>query len=382
MGFDNIILELGIIFIGSAVISTFFIKIKQPVILAYIFLGMLIGPSGLKLIEKSAHLEEISHFGIILLLFLLGLDLQPSKLVKLFKKTTLVTLVTNFIFLVLSSSVLIIFNFSLKESLIAGLALMFSSTVVSVKLISVNSLHHKHIGELIISLLLIQDIIAILGIVILKGAKLANFYYYTLILLGKLVLICIFAYFFVKFIMLSLIKKFDFINEYIFVISLSWCLLLAEAAKLVGLSYEIGSFIAGVTLAISPISLYLIDRLKPLRNFFLVLFFFTLGANFDFLAAKNILIPGFIIVFILMVSKPIIYYYGFNLIKESKAISKEIGIRLGQCSEFALIVGYSAFRDNLISPDIYYLLQLVTISTFIISTFIVVKKYKTPISFQ
>ncbi len=382
MGFDNIILELSIIFVGSALLATLFLKLKQPVILAYIFLGMIIGPWGLKLIDNPAHIEQISHFGIILLLFLLGLDLQPTKLIQLFKKTALITIISNFFFMGVVFGILSIFGFSIVNSLIAGTALMFSSTVVSVKLISTNTLHHKHIGNMVISILLIQDILAILSIIIVKSGNLENVITGSLLLILKLIILIFLVYLAVKFAILKLVKKYDVIHEYVFIISLGWCLLVSEIAKLSGLSYEIGAFVAGVGLAISPLSLYILDRLKPLRNFFLVLFFFSIGANYDLLVTKNIILPGLVIVVALTVLKPISYYIGFNIMNEKKEISKELGLRLAQSSEFALIIAYSTSKINLINDSTNYLIQFVTITTFIISTFIVVKKYKTPISFN
>ncbi|TYB31681.1 MAG: cation:proton antiporter [Candidatus Mcinerneyibacterium aminivorans] len=382
LGFDNIILELSIIFVGSALLATIFLKLKQPVILSYIFLGMLIGPWGFKLINNPAQIEKISHFGIILLLFLLGLDLQPAKLIKLFKKTALITLVSNFFFMGIVFGILQIFGFTALNSAVAGIALMFSSTVICVKLINTNTLHHKYIGEMIISILLIQDILAILSIIIIKSGKLENAILDSLFLILKLIGLILLAYLVVKFLILKIVKKYDTVHEYVFIVSLGWCLLVAEIAKVLGLSYEIGAFIAGVSLAISPLALFILDRLKPLRNFFLVLFFFSIGANYDFLLTRNIILPGIIIVIVLTLIKPMVYYFGFNILREDKKISKELGFRLGQSSEFALIIAYTALQINIITDSTSYLIQFVTITTFIISTFIVMKKYKTPISLK
>ncbi|MHC4865818.1 MAG: cation:proton antiporter domain-containing protein [Planctomycetota bacterium] len=93
--FDNIILELALIFAGASIIATIFLYLKQPIILAYIFLGMLVGPWGIGLFEDSSHIEHISHLGIILLMFLIGLNLHPQKLSQLLKKTALITLATR-----------------------------------------------------------------------------------------------------------------------------------------------------------------------------------------------------------------------------------------------------------------------------------------------
>ncbi|MHC4865817.1 MAG: cation:proton antiporter domain-containing protein, partial [Planctomycetota bacterium] len=155
-----------------------------------------------------------------------------------------------------------------------GLSLMFSSTVVCVKLIPVSSLHHKRIGEIMISILLLQDIIAVGLILFLYSSGATNIYVKGLFLLLKTIVFTGVSYLFVRYGILVLFQRFDKIQDYIFLMSLGWCLLSAEVAGFLGLSYEIGAFIAGIMLAISPISLFVSEGLKPVREFFLILFFF------------------------------------------------------------------------------------------------------------
>ena len=162
MGLDNIVLELAVIFAGAAILGTLFLFLRQPIILAYIVLGGLIGPWGFKVLGDAGRIEQLSHIGIILLLFLLGLNLHPDKLVQLFRKTSIVTLSTSFLFMVLSATVSFLMGFGGRDSLIIGAAMMFSSTIVSLKLIPTTTLHQRHTGEMMISVLLFQDILAIL----------------------------------------------------------------------------------------------------------------------------------------------------------------------------------------------------------------------------
>nr|MDA3833646.1 cation:proton antiporter [Spirochaetales bacterium] len=101
MGLDNIVLELAVIFAGAALLGTLFLYLRQPIILAYIAWGALVGPVGLKVLGSAEHIEQLSHIGIVLLLFLLGLNLHPEKLLQLFRKTSLLTLGTSAAFLLL-----------------------------------------------------------------------------------------------------------------------------------------------------------------------------------------------------------------------------------------------------------------------------------------
>ena len=135
MAFDNIIFEFVLIFAGAAIFATAFLYLKQPVILAYIVLGIAAGPWGLGVIQEPEHIEKLSHIGVILLLYLLGINLKPDRLFHLFSKTAIVTLFTSLTFLLVIAAAALAFGFSVFESIIIGAALMFSSTIISLKLI-------------------------------------------------------------------------------------------------------------------------------------------------------------------------------------------------------------------------------------------------------
>lgn len=380
MVLDNIVLELAVIFAGAAILGTLFLFLRQPIILAYIVLGGLIGPWGFRVLGDAGHIEQLSHIGIILLLFLLGLNLHPEKLLQLFRKTSIVTLSTSFLLMGLAALLSFLMGFGWRDSLIIGAALMFSSTIVSLKLIPTTTLHHRHTGEMMISVLLFQDILAILLILFLGGGAEGGGILATGLVLLKLVGLGAFSFVAVKFVLIPLFRRFDVIKEYIFLASLGWCLLMAEMAYLLGLSYEMGAFLAGVAIAAFPIALIISENLKPLREFFLILFFFSIGARFDLFVSRNVVVPGLVLAAVIMAVKPFLFRTAFTMIKEESRISRELGVRLGQASEFSLLVAYSAEKSGQIAISASYLIQTVVIITFIASTYWVVFKYPTPIS--
>lgn len=380
MEFNNILFELVLIYAGAAVLATFFIFIKQPVILSYIVLGMLIGPFGARLISDAEHIEQIGHFGVILLLFLVGLNLHPNKLYMLFRKTSILTISTCLVFALSISLAALAFQMPLQDAIMVGVALMFSSTVIGLKLIPTTALHNRHIGEMMISVLLFQDIIAIFVLLIFLKNPETNIIGAFPVLIFKGVLLAAAAFFCVKYALLWLFKKFDTIQEYIFLLSIGWCLGMAKTAEAVGLSYEIGAFIAGVTIAISPISLIISERLKSLREFFIILFFFAIGAQFNIMQTGKIVLPAIIITALIIMFKPFIFRKAFNLVGEQEQISKELAWRMGQASEFSLLIAYMAFDHHTILENTSYLIQLTVMLTFIVSTYIVVANFHTPIS--
>ena len=378
--YTNITYELVVIFAGSALFATAFLYLKQPVMLAYIVLGIVAGPWGLGIIEHAQHIEQLSHLGIILLLFLIGLNLQPDRLVKLFSQTTALTLLSSAVFMLSTAAITLFFGYSLTESLVIGAAMMFSSTIVSLKLIPTTTLHHKHRGEMMVSVLLMQDVIAIVLILMLSTGTQDNVPLTALFLLVKLVMMVAVSFLLVRYVINALLMRFDIISEYVFLLSLGWGLLGAGIGSMLGLSYEMGAFIAGVTFASSPIAMVVAENLKPLRDFFLILFFFAIGANINVLMAERVLLDALVVALGVVIFKPLVFRFFFEHIGEKDRTSWELGARLGQASEFSILVAFTALGTGLISEQASYLIQTIVVITFILSTYWVVYRYPTPIS--
>lgn len=263
-----------LIFSGAAIVATLALFGRQPLLVAYIALGVLLGPSGFAVIDNLRLLSDMSNVGIIFLLFLLGLDMQPQALVSVLRKATFVGIISCAIFLGIGFSIGQLFGFTTMESWVIGMALMFSSTIIGIKLLPTTVLHHKKLGELMVGLLLFQDFVAIVCLMILLSDSSGDMHLGQVALsFGALPLLVAFAWVVVKYLLLPLFSRFDRFHEYVFLMALGWCMGMAELAETLGLSREIGAFIAGITLAASRISQYIALNLKPLRDFFLILFF-------------------------------------------------------------------------------------------------------------
>ena len=306
---QSIVFSFFLIFTGAALMASVALYTRQPLLVAYIALGAVLGPYGMGYVADTNLLADISHVGIIFLLFLLGLDMQPSHLIQMLKKATLVAIGSSVLFFAIGYSVGASFGFTQIESIIIGAAVMFSSTIIGIKLLPTTVLHHRHTGELVVGLLLLQDVIAIMVLLFLYSGTQESSNQDTMatfaLALVALPLIILGAFIFVKYVVLKLIQTFDRFHEYIFLLAIGWCLGLAEVASLLGLSAEIGAFVAGVSLATSPISQYIATSLKPLRDFFLILFFFSVGASFNLSLISLIAIPAMILAILVLVLNPL-----------------------------------------------------------------------------
>ena len=230
---DPLIFSFFLIFTSAAILATLALYTRQPLIVAYIAIGVILGPSGTSLITDPSLISSIAKIGIIFLLFLLGLDMQPSKLGHMLKNALLVALVSSATFFAIGYGIGSVTGYSWQECFVIGIAMMFSSTIIGIKLLPTTVLHHRHTGELVVSLLLIQDMIAIIVLLVLTGGFLEFSGAVKVIrVVISLPLIILFAYVFVKYVLLKLLARFDAFHEYIFLIAVGWCLGLAEIAEL------------------------------------------------------------------------------------------------------------------------------------------------------
>ena len=378
---DSILFSIFLIFTGAAVLAAIALFARQSLLVAYILLGGLVGPWGLKLVNDAAIIQEIGHIGIIFLLFLLGLNLQPAQLVRMLREAIMVTVISSLVFGVVGMLAGLAFGYSHFESLIIGSVMMFSSTIIGLKLLPTTALHHRHVGQVMISILLLQDILAIGILLFLEGLSHAGMEWQQLVSLAlSLPVIVIISLLFERFILQRLIQRFDTIQEYIFLTAIGWCLGVAELAEFMGLSHEIGAFIAGVSLATNPIALFIADSFKPLRDFFLIMFFFSLGASFNITMLPEVIIPATVIALLMLVFKPVIFSRLLRQSGESTGLSNEIGVRLGQVSEFSLMIAVLALNAGAIGSRASYLIQATTLITFIVSSYVIMLNYPTPIA--
>jgi Kef-type K+ transport system membrane component KefB len=371
-----------LIFAGAALLATAALYTRQPVLIAYIVVGAVAGPNGTGWVADPGLVREISEIGIIFLLFLVGLDLQPSKLRNMFGKTVGIALASSVVFFAIAYAIMWAFGFAQRDAAIAGIACVFSSTIIGLKLLPTTVLHHRHIGEIVVGLLLIQDLLAILALILLGGtgtsigALLASALH-VFVALPAVVAVAFVA---VRWGMLPLMRRWDAFHEFIFLAAVGWCFAFAFVCQRFGLSLEIGAFVAGVSLATSPIALYIAESLRPLRDFFLVMFFFSVGAGIDLHVLREVIWPAIALGVTFVALKPVVLHALLRWRGEDARVSLEAGVRLGQMSEFSLLVVYLATSSALMSAHASHVVQGATVLTFVLSTYVVIFNYPSPIA--
>ena len=378
---ESVLFSVFLIFTGAALLATVALFARQSLLIAYIAVGVIAGPSVTGLIADPHLISELAHIGIIFLLFLLGLDLSPRKLLGQIQEAVGVTLISSIIFALLGYGVGLAAGLSRVDCLVVGMASTLSSTIIGLKLLPTTVLHHRHTGEVIISILLLQDLLAIGALLLIDtlaagsmpwlqaGLEFAGL---PLLFAGGLVA--------ERWLLRPLFQRFDKVGEYVFLLSLGWCLGFAQFAQSLGLSYEVGAFIGGITLANSPIAPFIAESLRPLRDFFLVMFFFALGAGFDLAGAASVWPSALALATGVLVIKPVTYRALLRRYGESTVLAGEAGVRLGQMSEFSLLLVAVALQAQTISQQAAHLVQVATLITFVVSSTFVVLRYPSPIA--
>ncbi|MDQ6967647.1 MAG: cation:proton antiporter [Mariprofundaceae bacterium] len=381
----SVIFTMFLIFFGAAILATLALYARQAILVSYIALGVLLGPMALDWIDNAHLVEQISDIGIMFLLFLLGINLPPQKLKQLLRETTLVTLLSALLLMLVGFIVAIVFGFTYVESLVIGVAMTLSSTIIGLKLLPTTVLHHLRTGEVMTSILLLQDVLAIGILVMLEmthATTVGNDISLLSLLLPLLWLPTLFvlAYAVERLILSKLIQRFDQFQEYMFLLAIGWCLAMAQLAETVGLSYEIGAFIAGVALAHHPISAFLAERLKPLRDFFLIMFFFSIGAGFTLANIGPVIVPALLLAGIALGLKPWLFTQLLKYSGEDAGRAKEVGMRLGQMSEFSLLIAMLAMELAVIGSHASDLIQLATVITLAVSPYLIMTRYPSPMA--
>ncbi len=370
------ILELAIVILIAAGLGIVAKLLKQPVVIAYFFTGIIIASFSFFHFENREVFQTFSDLGIMFLLFLVGLEMNfPS--IKSIGKAAIVVGLGQLVFTFAAGfGISYLLGFNNLQSAYIAIALTLSSTIIVVKLLSekrdLNSLY----GRISIGFLLVQDFVAILVLVFLSGFQNHGELVLRSVvfaLIKGIVLFYAFLYLGRKIVPL-VFDKIAKSQELLFLSTLAWSFLLAAIAShpKIGFPIEIGGFLAGLALANSYEHFQISGRIKPLRDFFILIFFVILGSSLAFSDFSQITFPIIIFSLFVLIGNPLIVLIIMGIMGYRKRTSFLTGVTTAQISEFSLILAAVGLKLGHLTTQVVTLITAVGIITIIASTYLII----------
>lgn len=359
--------------IAIAALGTLLAKmIRQPPIIAYLLVGIIVGPLGLGLIGPGENAETVqlfAHIGVAFLLFIVGLNLDIRVFKELGKVATGAGLAEIAITGGIGFVIARLLSFETTPAIYLGAALAFSSTVVVVKILSdkkeIDTLH----GRIALGILIVEDIIAAIALMALPLVEQGGSLTFIAQKFGTVLGLAIFIFVGTAFINKKVLDFLAKSQEALFLFGIAWALVLATLFDALGFSLEIGALIAGMSLASSPYTFEIAGRMKPLRDFFMVLFFVFFGSQLattitPTLMAQALLFSGFVII-----GKPLIVMVILRAFDYTKRTNFLASSSLAQISEFSLILILLGYNLGHISQELMSLAVLIAVITIGVSSY-------------
>ncbi|MBS3172304.1 cation:proton antiporter [Candidatus Woesearchaeota archaeon] len=362
---------ISIIIVVAALLTIIARIIKQPPIIAYLFSGVLVGPLFFDLVgtSYSSMIQTFAHIGVVFLLFIVGLSLDLRVLKEVGKVSTFAGLIE----IILTSSIAFLIaiglGFSNITALYLGIALAFSSTVVVVKTLAdkkeIDSLH----GRIALGILIVEDFVAALALMAIPLLNQSSNFYLIIKELGLVISLIILIFLFTSFLLNRLLNYLAKSQETLFLFGIAWVLIISVIFNSFGFSLEIGALIAGMSLASSRYNLEIGSKIKPLRDFFMVLFFVFFGSQLTEMISADLVKKAIAFSAFITIGKPIIVMSVLRLFGYKRRTNFLAGASLAQVSEFSLILGMMGYTLGYLTKELLSLIVLIAIITIALSSY-------------
>ncbi len=373
MAVSSIFVELSIIIFVAIIVVSIIKLLKQPVIIGYILTGIIVSPYFLDVVQSEDAIATFAQIGVALLLFMVGLNMNP-KVIKDVGKVSLITGIGQVIFTsLIGFFISIALGFSVIASIYISVALTFSSTIIIMKLLSDKGDVDTLYGRISVGFLIVQDLIAVMMLMAISSlSNDANF-------LGKafetfVIGLSLFA--FLIFIGLAFLPRITAYaaksQEFLLLFSIGWALALASLFNFFNFSIEIGSLLAGVVLSISPYRYEIMSKMRPLRDFFVIMFFVLLGSQMVFESISRFVFPIIIFSLFILVGNPLIVMVLMGWLGYTKRNGFLAGLTVAQISEFSLILVALGVKVGHLSAEILSMVTVIGLITMTGSTYFII----------
>ena len=348
--------------------------LRQPVVVSFIIVGILAGPTAFNLVEGAEEIRLFAKFGIAILLFLVGLKLD-FHMIRSTGKVALVAGLSQVAFTAaVGFGIAMLFGFEATTAFYIAVALTFSSTIIIIKLIGDKRELDTLYGRIAVGILIVQDILVVAAMVVIvtignpgEGSVVTDL---VVTLASSAVFLGVIA-FASKFVLEKVLDWISKSPELTLLFGVAWAIVLAAISILIGLSMEIGAFVAGVSLASTAYRESLGARMVSLRDVMLLFFFIELGASLTFADALGQLWPAIVLSVFVLVGKPLIVFAIMGWMGYRSITSFRAGVALAQISEFSLILIALGYSLGQVDSAVLSLVTLVAVFTITVSSYLI-----------
>lgn len=336
---EELFFEIGTVIVIAAALSLLIYRLRQPLIIAYLVAGVIVGPAMFGLTKSTEIFDVMSELGVAFLLFSVGLGLNWRS-IKDVGGIALATGVGQVLFTSFAGLFIgLLLGFSLLTSVYLAVAFTFSSTIIIIKLLSDKEELDTLYGRISVGFLLVQDFIAMLILLALgsfqSGADLPTILTSTFV---KAVILIPLLWAISTFIVPRLVSYAAKSQELLFIFAVAWCFLITGILVWLGFGVELGALISGVTLAGTLYHRDITVRIRPIRDFFLVIFFIVLGTQLDVSQLSLVVLPTIVFSLFILIGNPIIVMLIMRLLGYHPRTGFLAGTTVAQISEFSFIV--------------------------------------------
>jgi Kef-type K+ transport system membrane component KefB len=367
----NIFADVALILATSTILAAIFSRLKQPVILSYLVVGILAASAGLFKSTGGLNLNFFSELGIAFTLFLIGLELHFSDIKQIGQSAVTVGIAQIIFTWFAGFGIAKLLGFATNDALILSLALTFSSTIVVVKLLGERKQLDSLFGKITVGYLLVQDFIAIAALIFVTslGREFKPGQFFVTAIEGTFLVVLILVL--NRFILQKLFDFFAKNSEVLFLAGISWALIFATLYAASGFSIEIGAFLAGLGLANLREQAQIASWVRPLRDFFITLFFLSLGLKLPLANLVPVVGAVSVLSIFVLIGNPLIMMIILGVLGYRRRTSFQVSITSSQVSEFSFILIFLAFRSGLISNSVVAATSATAIITLILSTYLI-----------
>lgn len=367
----DLLTQLSLVMALGSGIAIVMHLLRQPLIIGHILTGIIAGPVVFNVIQDGSSLSILGSFGVVLLLFIVGLELSLKIISRLGKVVVLTTVAQMTVITIAGAALARLLHFGRLESLIIGLSLAMSSTIIIITLLQQKKELMRLFAQIAVGVLILQDLFATVGKITLSARSTGGSLVEFSLLFGRGILFVVVLYLISRFVFPRITKYLESSKELLLVTTVGWALGVATLCAKIGFSIEVGALLAGMSMAGLPVSHEVASRLRPMRDFFIIIFLITIGYTIVPNLVEDVWFAAVLFSLLVFIVKPLVVLISLGAQGYTKRSSFKTAMTMSQISEFSLVFVYAAVQHSYASESVQAVIGITALITFAGSAYLI-----------